>query len=268
MIIGPAVAGVMIAAIGLPATYGIDVATVLVVLVSLLLMRAVPPSPDAERPSLRRIVEGLRYARSRPELMGTYLVDMVAMFFGMPMALFPALAAGHGGASVLGLYYAAPGVGSFLVSATSGWSNHVHRHGRAVVLAAGVWGLAIVVFGLSPWLPVSLVFLAVAGGADMVSGLFRSTIWNQTIPDHLRGRLAGIEMVSYTTGPAFGDMESGLVAAAFGVRTSVVSGGLLCVIGTILLAFALPAFWGYDARAQREERHAEAPLAQAAGGEQ
>jgi MFS family permease len=260
MIVGPALGGVLIASVGLPATYGVDVATFAVSLIALWMMRAAPPPADAEKASLRRIVEGLSYARSRPELMGTYLVDMVAMFFGMPMALFPALATRFGGPGVLGLLYAAPAVGSFLATATSGWSNHVHRHGLAVTLAAGSWGLAIVGFGLSPWLPLALVFLAGAGAADMISGLFRSTIWNQTIPDSLRGRLAGIELVSYSSGPALGDLESGVVASIFNVRVSVVSGGVLCVVGTVLLALALPAFVRYDNRTRLAEVAPEARL--------
>jgi MFS family permease len=248
MIAGPALGGVLVAVFGLATTYGIDVATFVVSLVCLRLMRAVPPPPEAERPSLRRVIEGLQYARSRPELMGTYLVDMVAMFFGMPMALFPALASHYGGAGVLGLLYTAPAVGSFLATATSGWSNHVHRHGLAILFAAGGWGAAVIAFGLSPTLPLALVFLALAGAADMISGLFRSTIWNQTIPDALRGRLASIELVSYSSGPTLGNLEAGAVAAAFGVRVSIVSGGIFCVVGTAAMAILLPAFRMYDNR--------------------
>ncbi|GAC1643438.1 MAG: MFS transporter [Candidatus Dormibacteraceae bacterium] len=247
-ILGPALGGVLLATIGLPLTYMVDVATFVVGLSCLWLMRAVPPPVDAERPSLRRIVEGLRYARSRPELIGTYTVDIIAMFFGMPMALFPAIAQGLGGPSVLGLLYATPAVGSFLFSATSGWTKRVHRHGMAVIVAAVIWGLAIIGFGFANGLIAVLVFLALAGAADMMSGLFRSVIWNQTIPDSLRGRLASIEMLSYTSGPALGNFEAGLVASVFSVRVSVVSGGVLCVIGCLLCALALPAFRNYDAR--------------------
>jgi MFS family permease len=248
MILGPALGGVLIAVFGLPFTYLFDVATFVVGLACLWLMRAVPPPVDAERPSLRRVLEGLRYARSRQELIGTYAVDMLAMFFGMPFALFPAIAQGLGGAKVLGLLYAAPAVGSFVFSATSGWTNRVHRHGMGVIVAATIWGLAIIGFGLAPGLALALFFLALAGAADMMSGVFRSVIWNQTIPDSLRGRLAGIEMISYTSGPALGNFEAGLVAALFSVRVSVVSGGVLCVVGCLLAAIALPAFRGYDAR--------------------
>ncbi|HVS49033.1 MAG TPA: MFS transporter [Candidatus Dormibacteraeota bacterium] len=247
-ILGPALGGVLLAVVGLPLTYMVDVATFVVGLACLWLMRAVPPPVDAERPSLRRVVEGLRYARSRPELIGTYAVDMVAMFFGMPMALFPAIAQNLGGPGVLGLLYAAPAVGSFLFSATSGWTSRVHRHGMGVIVAAIIWGAAIVGFGLAPGLIAALAFLALAGAADMMSGLFRSVIWNQTIPDSLRGRLASIEMLSYTSGPALGNFEAGLVASLFSVRVSVVSGGILCVIGCVLCAVALPAFRNYDAQ--------------------
>jgi MFS family permease len=211
------------------------------------MMRAVAPPPDSERPSVRSILDGLRYARSRPELMGTYLVDINAMFFGMPMALFPAVAESFGGAAV-GLLYSAPAAGSLLATLTSGWTARVYRHGLAVVIAAALWGVAIICFGFAGQLWLALVCLAAAGAADMVSGLFRMTIWNQTIPDHLRGRLAGIEMVSYTTGPLLGNAESGLVASIFGMRTSIVSGGICCVLGTGLLAMALPAFLHYDGR--------------------
>ncbi|HLZ96239.1 MAG TPA: MFS transporter [Candidatus Dormibacteraeota bacterium] len=247
-IAGPALGGVLIAAFGLPFTYTVDVATYLVGLVCLYLMRAMPPPPDAERPSVRRVMEGLRYARSRPELIGTYAVDVIAMFFGMPIALFPAIAAGLGGPGVLGLMYAAPAVGAFLFSATSGWTSRVHRHGMGVIVAAVLWGLAIIAFGLVPGLIAALVFLGIAGAADMMSGVFRATIWNQTIPDSLRGRLASIEMVSYMSGPALGNFEAGAVASLFSIRISIVSGGILCVAGCVLAAVALPAFRAYDAR--------------------
>lgn len=254
-ILGPAVAGLLIATIGLPSTYGVDVLTFVGSLLALRLMRAVPPPPDAERPSLARIVEGLRYAGSRPELMGTYLVDMVAMFFGMPEAIFPALAVAYArsgsavpAATALGLLYSAPAVGAFVASATSGWAERVHRHGLAVILAATGWGVAIACVGFVSSLPLALVFLALAGAADMISGLFRGVIWNQTIPDALRGRLASIEMVSYSSGPLLGDVEAGAVATVFTPRVSVAAGGILCVIGVGLLALALPRFRRYDNR--------------------
>ena len=252
-LVGPALAGGLIAAVGLPSTYGFDIATYVFSLLVLMRMRAVPPPPEAERPSLRRIGEGLRYASGRPELLGTYFVDMAAMFFGMPEALFPAFARElGGGAGVLGLLYAAPAAGAFIASATSGWVGRVHRHGLAVIVAASVWGIAVVGFGLATSLVLALAMLALAGFADMVSGVFRGTIWDQTIPDHLRGRLAGIEMVSYTSGPLLGNVESGVVASFAGIRASAVSGGVLCVISVGSLAAALPGFRRYDARPPKD----------------
>ena len=238
MIGGPALGGVLIAAFGLPVTYAIDVATFLVSLVLLTQMRASPPPVDADAASLRSILEGLRYARGRPELVGTYLVDINAMFFGMPRALFPALAVGYGGPAVLGLLFAAPAVGSFVAALFSGWTRQVHRHGRAVALAAAGWGVAIVAFGFADALWLALLTLAVAGGMDAISGLFRSVIWNETIPDRLRGRLAGVEMISYTSGPTLGSFEAGAVASLTSIRTSVVSGGVMCLVGTALLVAA------------------------------
>ena len=246
MVAGPAIAGVLIVAIGLPATYAVDVATFGVSLVALAMMRAVPPPPDAAGVSLGAMADGLRYAASRKDLLGTYLVDMNAMFFGIPTALFPQVASHLGGAAVLGVLYAAPSAGSFVVTLSSGWTRRVRRHGRAVALAAAVWGLGIVVFGLAGSLGVAVAGLVVAGGADMVSGLFRSMIWNQSIPDHLRGRLAGIEMLSYSSGPTLGNLEAGIAEAVMGLEASIVFGGVACVLGTALLSAVLPRFWRYD----------------------
>jgi len=247
MLLGPAIGGILISTLGLAATYGVDVISFLASLIALWLMRAVPPPPDADRPSLRGILDGLNFARTRPELMGTYIVDIVAMFFGMPSALFPAIADSMGGASVLGLLYSAPALGAFVATATSGWTSNVHRHGLAVIVAASIWGVAIAIFGLATTPATAVAMLAVAGGADAVSGIFRSAVWNQTVPDALRGRLASIELVSYTTGPALGNAESGLVASLVSVPFSVFSGGVLCVLGVGLCALLLPGFRNYDA---------------------
>jgi MFS family permease len=248
MIAGPALGGALIATTGLATTYLFDVATYAFSFFAIRTIRGAMPAERGEGVSLRGVIEGFRYARSRQELIGTYVVDFVAMVFGMPLALFPALAAARGGPRVLGLLYAAPAVGALVASLTSRWTPRVKRHGLAVMLAATVWGLAIVAFGFSGGLVPALLFLGLAGGADAVSGMFRMTLWNQTIPDALRGRLAGIELVSYMSGPLLGHVEAGLVAAAFSVRFSVVSGGVLCVIGVLACAALLPRFVAYDAR--------------------
>jgi len=254
---GPAIAGLLIASVDMAWVYAVDLATFAFSLGCLALIKAVPPPPAAERPSLRAVATGLRYARSRPELLGTYLVDVNAMFFGMPQALYPFMAGKLGGPAVLGLLYAAPAAGSLIATVTSGWTGRVHRHGLMVVIAAALWGVGIVGFGLANWLWLALLCLAFAGAADMVSGIFRMTIWNQTIPDHLRGRLAGIEMISYTTGPLLGQLRSGVAARFMGISGSIVSGGVLCVVGTLALAVALPSFLRYDGRDGLARKQAE-----------
>jgi MFS family permease len=248
MIAGPAIGGVLIAAVGLPATYLADVVSYALSLLCLSLIKPAPPAEGSERMSLAAVRQGFTYARSRQELIGTYVVDFVAMVFGMPLALFPAIADQLGGPSVLGLLYAAPACGVLVASLLSRWAPRVQHHGLAVMLAAVAWGLAIVAFGVCGTLWPALAWLAVAGAADAISGIFRMTIWNQTIPDALRGRLASIEMVSYSSGPLLGHVEAGAVAAAFGVTASVVSGGVLCVVGVLACGLWLPQFVRYDAR--------------------
>lgn len=249
MIGGPALAGLILEVAGAagPAwVYALDALSYGVSLLTLWQLRSPGPPPSSEPASLRAIVEGLRYAASRQELLGTYVVDMVAMIFGMPMALFPAIAEGLGGPRVLGWLYAAPSVGALAMTLFSGWAGRIRRHGVAIAISAGLWGIAIIGFGYSRSVPLALFFLGLAGAADMVSGLFRSTVWNQTIPDKLRGRMAGVEMISYMSGPQLGNAEAGLAAAYAGVTFSVVSGGVLCVVGVALCVGLLPRFWRYD----------------------
>jgi hypothetical protein len=248
MIVGPAIGGALIASVGLASTYVADLFTYVFSFVAIRLIRELPPPEGAESPSLARLREGFRYARSRQALIGTYVVDFVAMVFGMPLALFPAISDQLGGPRVLGLLYTAPAVGALMATVTGRWTARVRRHGLGVMLAATVWGIGIVAFGLSESLWPALFGLALAGGADCVSGIFRGTMWNQTIPDALRGRLAAIEMVSYMSGPLLGHVEAGAVAAAFGVRASVVSGGVLCIVGVLVCGALLPRFVRYDAR--------------------
>ena len=247
--IGPAIGGVLIATAGAAVTYTADLVTFAVSLAALAALRT-PPPPERQALGLRAIGEGLRYAGSRQELIGTYAIDINAMFFGMPMALFPALAERYGGGAVVGLLYAAPSAGAVVATLSSGWSRRVHHHGRAVVLAAAAWGVAIAGFGLAGQLWLALLCLALAGAFDAVSGIFRATIWNETIPDRLRGRLAGVEMISWSSGPLLGNAEAGFASALVGLRASVVGGGVMCVLGSVALAAALPKLWGYDSRRQ------------------
>lgn len=259
-IVAPAVGGVL-AAWNLPVAYGVDVASFMVSLALLLAIRPVPVDVRAEPVSIGGIVTGLRYATGRRDLLGTYLVDIVAMGFAMPEALFPFLADELKTPGALGLLYSAGAVGGVLATLTSGWTTRVHRHGLAIVLAAAGWGAAMALAGVAPGLWLVLGCLALAGVADMVSGVFRGTIWNQTIPDHLRGRLAGIELLSYASGPSLGNARAGAMARLGGVRFSIGFGGVLCVLGVAVCAALLPDFVRYD---NRTDQHAIAERARRA----
>ncbi len=267
-IVAPIAGGLIATQWGFTWAYAIDLFTFVGTLTAVLLISAVPPPANADRPGWESIKKGFRYAVSRQELLGTYVVDINAMFFGMPKALFPALAVGFMAGSSVGFFYAAIAVGALVATLTSGWTKWVHRHGLMVALAAGGWGAAIVLFGLMDGLYLALFFLAVAGFFDMISGIFRQTIWNQTVPEHYRGRLAGIEMISFLTGPMLGDAESGIVAHFFSLKFSIISGGALTIVGTIALALLLPKFIMYDGREglkrKREEEEERARQMEAA----
>jgi MFS family permease len=178
-------------------------------------------------------------------LIGSYVVDFIAMIFGMPTALFPAISEHFGGVKVVGLLYAAPATGAMVAMFFSAWTKNIHRSGLAIALSALCWGIGITAFGFSSHLGLALFFLMVAGAGDAMSGVFRMTLWNQTIPDRLRGRLAGLEMISYMSGPLLGNAESGLVAAAFSTGFSVISGGIFCIAGVGLSVLFLPKFLSY-----------------------
>ncbi|HVA43498.1 MAG TPA: MFS transporter [Acidimicrobiales bacterium] len=255
MVAVPALAGLLLSAIGVGGAYAIDVATFAVSLFCLWRLGATPPPAEDAELSVRAVMEGLRYAVRRRDLLGSYVVDINAMFFGMPNALFPQLAARMGGASVLGVLYAAPAAGSLLVTlASGGWSRRVSRQGLMIAIAAAVWGAGIIALGFAGALWEAALALVVAGGADMMSGLGRMTMWNESVPDAIRGRLAGIEFLSYSTGPTLGNVESGVVESLAGLRASIVSGGVLCVIGTAAVALALPAFRRYRSEEGRAHR--------------
>jgi MFS family permease len=247
---GPALAGLLLAGAGVRFVYWVVAASVVVGMLATALMSPQPPAATSQSAgmspaeSLRSIAVGLRYLRGRQLIQGAFLIDLNATVFGMPTAVFPALALTvfHGGTMTLGLLYAAPGAGALLGAVATGWVHRVRRQGRAVIVAVIVWGAAITCFGLSPWLPLALTLLVVAGWADVISAIFRGTIIQLGVPDALRGRLVGVQMAMVTTGPRIGDAESGAVASAFGATTSVVSGGLACIAGALVLARLLPAF--------------------------
>ena len=242
LVAGPALAGLVVARAGLAAAYAIEVATFVVASLLAVVLRPLPPGKGAARAGIASVREGFRFLRGRRALQGAFLIDLNAMVFGMPRALFPALGTGlfQGGPGTVGLLYAAPGAGALLGALTAGWVGGVRRQGRAVLVAVTVWGAAITVFGLVSWLPLALALLAVAGAADVVSAVFRNTILQLTVPDGLRGRLAAIHIGVVTGGPRLGDAEAGAVAALAGPRVSVVSGGLACLAGVALLAWRLP----------------------------
>ena len=247
-IVGPIAGGTVAVAIGPAAWYVVDALTFAVTLTCFLLIASSPPS-RASRPDLRHVLDGFGYAISRRDLLGTYLIDFSAMLLAFPVALFPFIAERFHEPFALGLLYAALPIGALLATLTSRWTVRVRHYGRAIAVAAAVWGLAVAVFGLARGLSLALIMLVVAGGADAISGIFRQTMWNASIPDEVRGRMAGIELLSYSTGPELGQLRSALVASATSLRTSIVSGGLLCAASSAVLTVLLPTMWRFDAAA-------------------
>jgi predicted MFS family arabinose efflux permease len=244
LVAGPSAAGLLLAGTGIRFVYWIDVASYGAAIAAVLFLSPQRPAGRTRPVSLRLIAEGFRFARGRQAVLGAYLIDLNATFFGLPRALFPALAATRfgGGAATVGFLYAAPGAGALLGAVTTGWVGRVRRQGRAVIIAVVIWGVAIVGFGLVPWLAAALALLAVAGWADVISAVYRSAIIQLAVPDALRGRLMGLQIAVVTGGPRLGDVESGAVAAAFGDTMSVVSGGLACIVGALVMARLLPGF--------------------------
>lgn len=247
-IVGPSAGGIIIAAHGAGAGYFIDCCTFVISLALLWRVRSVAPIGKTTPPSVAALMEGIRYAYNRKDLLGTYVVDLAAMFLAMPMALFPFWADAIGAPYALGFFYSSITIGAVLVTLMSGWMRNYPHHGRAVVIGALGWGVAIVVAGSTDSLYLVIASLVVAGAFDQVSALFRGFIWNQSIPDELRGRLAGIEMLSYLLGPLGGQARAGGMAALTSLRTSIVGGGLLCVGFVAAISAAMPKFRKYDVR--------------------
>jgi MFS family permease len=245
-IVGPAAGGLLLAGIGVRLVYWIDVVSFLAC--AALVARMGPQPPDREHPpapGLRSILDGVRFAVSRQPILGAYLIDINATVLGLPRVLFPALAAHTfgGGASTLGFLYAAPGAGAMVGATTTGWVGEVRRQGRAVTVAVVVWGAAIAAFGVVAWLPAALGLLALAGWADVISAIFRGTIVQADAPGHLQGRLASLQMAVVNTGPRLGDVEASGVAAAVGNQLAILTGGLGCIAGALVVARLLPDFY-------------------------
>jgi len=247
-IVGPSVGGIIIASYGAGAAYFIDCLTFVISLALIWQVKSVPPLDKSTPPSMAGLMEGLNYAFKRKDLLGTYVVDLAAMFLAMPMALFPFWADEIGAPYALGFFYSSITFGAVLVTLLSGWMRNYPHHGRAVIIGALGWGVAIVAAGSSNSLILVITCLVIAGAFDQVSALFRGFIWNQSIPDELRGRLAGIEMLSYLLGPLGGQARAGGMAAMSSLRTSIVGGGLLCIGFVSLIAAVMPKFRSYDVR--------------------
>jgi MFS family permease len=242
-VVGPALSGLLLG-LGLPLVYGIDAGTFIVAIIATAMMA---PIPGAQGPGLspwESAKEGMRFLRGHQPLQGVYIIDINAMVFGMPRALFPAMAGSvfGGGTITLGFLYAAPGIGALIGAVTTGWVAHLKRQGWGVILAVVAWGTAIAVFGLVDTLWVGLFMLAIAGWADVISAVLRNTILQMSIPDRFLSRMSSIQMAVVQGGPRLGDMESGAVATATSLEFSVVSGGLACIAGAVVIGLLMPRF--------------------------
>ena len=247
-VVGPAVAGLLLSGVGVAAVYWIDAATFGAALAAAMMIHALRPEGGGTKAGFASVAEGLRYLRANRLIASTMVIDINAMVFGMPRAVFPALGLDrfHGGTATVGLLFAAPGAGALVAAVLTGWVGRVRRHGRAVLLSVLVWGAAIAAFGLVPWLGLALVLLALAGGADVISAVFRNTILQTEVPDALRGRLSAVHIAVVTGGPRLGDLEAGAVAAVTSPQVSVVSGGLACMLGVLLVAARYPELDRHD----------------------
>ena len=243
---GPGAAGLLIASVGLSACYWVDASTFVVLMFFTALMKSMPASGEhTGTRMLRALGDGWRYVRSHATAQAVYLVDLNAMVFGLPRALFPAVALTlyHGGPRTLGLLYAAPGAGALLMAVLTGWLESIRRQGRLVVLVVMIWGAAITIFGLVHVVWIGLFCLAVAGATDVISAILRNTILQTSITDEFRSRISSVQMAVVTGGPRLGDFESGLVAGLTTTEFSIVSGGIACIVGSLALIRWRPTFW-------------------------
>ncbi len=249
VVIGPAVAGVLIASIGLYSCYAIDATTFGVSTVLTWFLSPMPSTFEHVGTAMfRAIGDGFRYVRAHAIVQAVYLVDLNAMVFGLPRALFPAVALTlyHGGPQTLGLLYAAPGAGALLMAVVTGWIAHVRRQGRLVALVVIAWGASMALFGLVHIVYVGLICLGIAGAMDVISTVLRNTILQNAITDEFRSRISSIQMAVVTGGPRLGDVESGVVANFTSTEFSIVSGGIACIVGVLVLMRWRPTFWNRE----------------------
>jgi predicted MFS family arabinose efflux permease len=268
-IVGPAIAGLLLAGAGVHFIYWLDVASYLVAMTAVLTMSPQPaPAPgtagaSTARPGWRSTLEGLRFVRRSQPVQGAYIIDVNAMVFGMPRALFPALAVTvyGGGAATVGYLNAAPGLGALVGSLLTGHVWRVRRAGRSVAVCVVIWGLAITGFGFASWLPGALALLVVAGAADVVSSVFRMMIVQQVTPDAIQGRVNSLIFVGLQGGPRLGDAESGAAAAVAGPQFAAWSGGLISVVTAVVTCWAIPQFWRYRNETGQAHGPGEGPAA-------
>jgi MFS family permease len=248
-VVGPALAGILIASVGLFSCYMFDAMSFVILTVLTSLIAPLPPSGEhSATKTLRAIGDGFRYVRSHVVAQAIYLVDLNAMVFGLPRALFPAVALTmyHGGPRTLGLLYAAPGAGALVMAVMTGWIVRVHRRGRLVAVVVMAWGGAMALFGIVHLIWFGLSCLAVAGAMDVISAVLRNTILQTAITNEYRSRISSIQMAVVTGGPRLGDVESGVVANFTSTEFSIVSGGVACILGVIILMRWRPTFWSSD----------------------
>jgi MFS family permease len=264
-IIGPALGGLLAVAFGPGSVYLVNLVTFTCSLALLYRLKATPKPLGSGESVTESMREGLRYARSRPDIVGTYIIDLLAMILAFPVVMLPFVAARFHETYALSILYCGLPTGALLATLTSRWTRHVHHYGRAIVFAAALWGLGIALFGYSSSLWLVVLGLAIGGGADAVSGIFRNTMWNESIPPEVRGRMAGVEMISYSLGPTAGQFRAGVMAALTSLRFSLTFGGLACTGSVAIVGAALPSLWRFDAR--RDEHVKEVRALRDAGGD-
>jgi MFS family permease len=247
-IIGPALGGLVAVAVGPASVYAANLVTFACSLLLLFSLRTTVASPSFDGGDIAAMTSGLRYALSRPDIVGTYVIDLLAMILAFPVVMLPFVAERFHETYALALLLCGLPAGALLATLTSAWTRKVHRYGRAVIFAAALWGLGIALFGYSASMWLVLLGLAIGGGADAISGIFRTTMWNESIPPEMRGRMAGIEMISYSLGPTAGQFRAGVMAAWTTLRFSLTFGGLACTGSVGVVAAALPTLWTFDAR--------------------